>query len=92
MTFSNEFMSTNYFKKKRGENHSSNRMAVFGSSMCIYLCNQCLSEPRSTQTKDYEIGICCFPVKHASLRCKSRDCRIGIRIMHGSGAIVLSMK
>ena len=30
-------------------------------------------EPRSGQTKDYEIGIYCFPAKHAALRTKSKD-------------------
>ena len=30
-------------------------------------------EPRSGQTKDYEIGICCFSAKHTALRRKSRD-------------------
>ena len=30
-------------------------------------------EPRSGQTKDYQIGICCFSAKHASLRRKSKD-------------------
>ena len=30
-------------------------------------------EPRSGQTKDYEIGICCFSAKHAGLRRKSKD-------------------
>ena len=30
-------------------------------------------EPRSGQTKDYKIGICCFSVKHAALRRKSKD-------------------
>jgi hypothetical protein len=30
-------------------------------------------EPRSGQTKDYKIGICCFYVKHAALRRKSND-------------------
>ena len=28
---------------------------------------------RSGQTKDYEIGICCFSAKHAVLRRKSKD-------------------
>ena len=28
-------------------------------------------EPRSGQTKDYKIGICCFSAKHAALRRKS---------------------
>jgi hypothetical protein len=30
-------------------------------------------EPRSGQTKDYKISICCFPAKHAALRRKSKD-------------------
>ena len=30
-------------------------------------------EPRSGQTKDYKIGICCFSDKHAALRSKSKD-------------------
>jgi hypothetical protein len=32
-----------------------------------------LFEPRSGQTKDYAIGICCFSAKHAALRKKSKD-------------------
>jgi hypothetical protein len=30
-------------------------------------------EPRSDQTKDYEIGICCFPAKHTALRSKGKE-------------------
>ena len=30
-------------------------------------------EPRSGQTKDYKLGICCFSAKHAVLRRKSKD-------------------
>ena len=30
-------------------------------------------EPRSSQTKDYKIGICCFSAKHAALRRKGKD-------------------
>ena len=30
-------------------------------------------EPRSGQTKDYEIGICCFSAKHTALRRKNKD-------------------
>ena len=33
---------------------------------------ECGLEPRSSQTKDYEIGIYCFSAKHAALR-KSAD-------------------
>jgi hypothetical protein len=30
-------------------------------------------EPRSGQTKDYKIGICCFSARHTALRRKSKD-------------------
>ena len=30
-------------------------------------------EPRSCQSNDYKIGICCFSAKHAALRIKSKD-------------------
>ena len=30
-------------------------------------------EPRSGQTKDYKIDICCFSAKHAALRRNSKD-------------------
>ena len=30
-------------------------------------------EPRSDQTKDYKIGMCCFSAKHGALRIKSKD-------------------
>jgi len=30
-------------------------------------------EPRSGQTKDYAIGVCCFSAKHAALRKKSNN-------------------
>jgi hypothetical protein len=33
----------------------------------------CGFTPWSAQTKDYEIGICCFPIRHAALRSKSND-------------------
>ena len=29
-------------------------------------------EPRSGQTKDYQIGICCFSTRHAALRRKGK--------------------
>jgi hypothetical protein len=38
-------------------------------------------EPRSGQTKDYSIGICCFSAKHSALRRKSAKTGwLGIRI------------
>ena len=30
-------------------------------------------EPKSGQTKDYKIGMCCFSAKHAALRRKCKD-------------------
>jgi hypothetical protein len=30
-------------------------------------------KPRSCQTKDYKIGICCLSAKHAALRRKNKD-------------------
>ena len=48
-------------------------------------------EPRSGQTKDYKIGICCFSAKHAALRSKAKTGGLGIRIMYPSGATCLSM-
>ena len=44
-------------------------------------------DPRSGQTKDCKIGICCFSAKHAALRRKTSW--FGIRIMCPSGAICL---
>jgi hypothetical protein len=34
----------------------------------------CVFEPRSCQTKDYKIGICCLFAKHTALRRKNKDC------------------
>ena len=33
-------------------------------------------EPRSCQTKEYKIGICCFSTKHAALRIKEKEQRL----------------
>ena len=47
-------------------------------------------EPRSSQTKDYAFGMCCFSAKHdASLRRKSKDGWIVSRISCPSGATCL---
>ena len=56
-------------------------VSVLASSVVDYVF-----DPRSGQTKDYKIGICCFSTKHAVLRRKSN----GIRIMCLSGATCLS--
>jgi hypothetical protein len=43
----------------------------------------CRFEPRSDQTKDFKIGMCCFSTKHASFRAKTGW--LGIRILCPSG-------
>ena len=48
----------------------------------------CGFDRRSCQTKDYKIGICCFSVRHAVLRKKSKA--LGIMIMCPSWGTCLS--
>ena len=46
---------------------------VMGSMLALIAVDRGF-EPRSGQTKDYKIGICCFSaIKHAALRRKSKD-------------------
>ena len=48
-------------------------------------------EPRSGQTEDYKIGICCFSAKPAVFREKGKDwLALGIEIMCLSAATYLS--
>jgi hypothetical protein len=49
----------------------------------------CGFEPRSGQTKDYKIGICCFYATHAALKRKSKDWLARNRIMCSSGVTCL---
>ena len=51
----------------------SNRIDGVMVSVLASNAVDCGFEPRSGQTKDYEIGICCFSDKHASLRRNSKD-------------------
>jgi hypothetical protein len=55
-------------KIKIGNRIGSVMVSVLASS-AIY----CGYEPRSGQTKEYKIGICCFSSKNSSLRRKSKD-------------------
>ena len=43
-------------------------VSVFAASAVV-----CGFEPRSGETKDLKIGICCFSAKHAALRSKNED-------------------
>ena len=58
----------NKMKMKIGNRMGSIMVSVLASSAI-----DCRYEPRSGQTKEYKIGICCFSAKNASLRGKSKD-------------------
>ena len=48
----------------------------FGGVMVNMLASSAVDrgfEPRSGQTKDFKIDICCFSAKHAALRRKNKD-------------------
>jgi hypothetical protein len=47
-------------------------------------------EPRSSQTKDYYIGICCISARLAALRERAKTGWLGIRIMCPSRATCVS--
>jgi hypothetical protein len=56
--------------------HTENQINCIGGVMVSVLASSEVDrgfEPRSVQTKDYKISICCFTAKHASLRSKSKD-------------------
>ena len=44
---------------------------------------------QSGQTKDHEIGICCFSTKHSALGVKSKNGWLEVRIMCSSGVICI---
>ena len=53
---------------------TSNNSNRIGGVMVSVLASNAIDrgfESRSSHTKDYKIGICCFSAKHAALRCKS---------------------
>ena len=58
--------------------------------MLASIVTDCGFEPRSDQTKDYEIGISCFSAKQAALNRKKKDWLVGgIKIMCPSGLTYL---
>ena len=50
-----------------------NRISIVMVSVLVSSVVEHGFDPRSGQTKDYEIGICCFSAKHTALRRKSKD-------------------
>jgi hypothetical protein len=54
-------------------NHLFDRICGVMVSMLASSMVDCGFEPRSGQSKDYKISICCFSAKHVALRRKSKD-------------------
>ena len=52
---------------------STNRISGIMVSMLASSVVGCGFEPRSGQTKDYKIGICCFSATQAALRSRRKD-------------------
>ena len=50
-----------------------NRIGGVMVSVLALSAVDCGFQPRSGQTKDYQIGICCFTAKHAAIKRKSKD-------------------
>ena len=50
-----------------------NRIGSVMASVLASSAIDCGYEPRSCQSKEYKIGICCFSAKNAALRRKSKD-------------------
>ena len=50
-----------------------NRIDVIMVNVLALSAVDCGFEPRSGQTNDNKIGICCFSAKHAALRRNSKD-------------------
>jgi hypothetical protein len=73
MSSNNIYVANNYTVLINILNEWLNRI---GCEMVSVLASSAVDrrfEPRSGQTKDYKIGICCFSTKHTSLRRKSKD-------------------
>ena len=68
LVFSSFFLWPMYFLLRLQNHISGTMVSVLASSG-----EDCGFEPRSGQTKDYKIGICCFSAKNTALRSKSKD-------------------
>ena len=66
-------MKKNDYKIKKKKIKIRNRIASVMVSVLASSAIDCGYEPRSGQTKEYKIGICCFSAKNASLGRKSKD-------------------
>jgi hypothetical protein len=69
-------LSHNVVSSTPHHEQGSNSQHCIGGIMVSMLASSAVErgfEPRSGQTKDYKICICCFSAKHAALRRKSKD-------------------
>ena len=70
-------------------NHNeSNRICDEMDSVTLFECERSWVHPRSSQTKNFKISICCLSSKHVALRIKSKDLLVS-GIMYLSGATCL---
>ena len=73
MHITTKVLSSNPFMARCTRYNIMNRI---GGVMVSVLASSAVDrgfENRSSQTKDYNIGMCCFSVKHATLRRNSKD-------------------
>ena len=63
----------NFEKNNKNKIKIGNRIGSVMVSVLASSAIDCGYEPRSCQTKEYRIGICCFSAKNAALRRKSKD-------------------
>ena len=55
-------------------NHNeSNRIGDEMDSVTLFECERSWVHPRSSQTENFKISICCLSSKHVALRIKSKD-------------------
>ena len=82
------YLAQNYFLFYISSIYSSIRNRIGG--VIVNVRESRVVDSRSGQTKNYKIGICSFPAKHAPLRRKRKTGWLGIKIMCPSGATCLS--
>jgi hypothetical protein len=76
-----------YISKREQSRRGGVIVSAFTSSVVDWVDRR--FEPRSGQTKDYEIGFYCFSAKNAAFRLRAKTVRLGIRKTCQSGASCL---
>ena len=68
-----EFQGIRYSTQKKGGKQNTDRIAGVMFSVLASSAVDRGFDPQSGQTKDYNIGICCFSAKHTALSRKNKD-------------------